>query len=105
MSALPAGITYFATSYDPLDLSSESIDPLGFLGTYVSLADLLLPGFTTVTSVPRYLPMLCAGIALAERLHPRDLGHEQAKSRGKRLQALQHYEKVWAIACGLSRDV
>jgi hypothetical protein len=101
---LPIGLTLFATSYDPLDLASDSIDPLGFLKAYLALADRLLPGFTTVTSVPRYLPMLCAGIHVAERLHPRDEGNEPAKARSRRLEVLRNFEKVWAIACGLAHD-
>jgi len=86
MLGLPSGLTLFATAYDPLDLASDSIDPLGFLRAYLSLADRMLPGFTTVTSVPRYLPMLCAGLRAAERLHPRDEGREPAKARGRRLE-------------------
>ncbi len=104
ISDLPFGLTLFGTAYDPLDLASDSIDPLGFLKAYLTLADRLLPGFTTITSVPRYLPMLCAGIRAAERLHPRDEGREPAKARGKRLEVLRNFEKVWAVACGLARD-
>ena len=48
------GLALFGTTYDPLDLASDSIDPLGFLKAYLALADRLLPGFTTVTGVPRY---------------------------------------------------
>jgi hypothetical protein len=98
------GLMLFATAYDPLDLASDSIDPLGFLRAYLSLADRLLPGFTTVTSVPRYLPMLCAGVRAAERLHPRDKGHEPAKARGRRLEVLRNFEKLWALACGLAEE-
>lgn len=100
----PIGLTLFATAYDPLDLASDSIDPLGFLKAYLSLADRLLPGFTTVTSVPRYLPMLCAGVRIAERLHPRGVGRQTAKARGRRLEVLLNFEKLWAIACGLAEE-
>jgi hypothetical protein len=104
MQGLPAGLTLFATAYDPLDLASDSIDPLGFLRAYLALADRMLPGFTTVTSVPRYLPMLCAGLRAAERQHPRDEGREPAKARGRRLEVLRNFEKLWALACGLAEE-
>jgi len=48
----------FLTAYDSLGGSSGSIDPLGALQTYGALADLLLPGVTTVTNRSRYLSML-----------------------------------------------
>jgi hypothetical protein len=35
----------FSTGYDPLDLASDSVDPLGFLRGYLALADRLLPRF------------------------------------------------------------
>jgi hypothetical protein len=57
----------FLTAYDPLGGSSGSIDPLGALQTYGSLADLLLPGVTTITTRSRYLSMLCAALANAEK--------------------------------------
>ena len=50
----------FWTVYDPLDLASGSIDVLGFQAGYIALANKLLPGFTTVTTSPRYVSMLCA---------------------------------------------
>src|SRR5439155_17573933 len=101
MAGLPFGITIFSTAYDPLDLVATSIDPLGFLKGYLTLADLLLPSLTTVMTVPRYLPMLCAGLKLAQDLHPVDSALEPAKSRSRRLEVLRNFEKVWAVACGL----
>ncbi len=98
------GLNAFATAYDPLDLAADSIDPLGFLRAYLALADRMLPGFTTVTGTPRYLPMLCAGIHAAERLHPRDEAREPAKARGRRLEVLCNFEKVWALSCGLALE-
>ena len=56
----------FLTAYDPLGGSTGSIDPLGALQAYGSLADLLLPGVTTITTRSRYLSMLCAALANAE---------------------------------------
>ena len=102
MTPLPAGLSLFTTPYDPLDLSTDSIDPLGFLKSYLGLADRMLPGFTTVTRVPRYLPMLCSGLLAAQRLHPRDERHEPAKARARRLEVLRNFEKLWALACGLA---
>jgi len=40
----------FITAYDPLGGSTGSIDPPGAMQTYGSLADLLLPGVTTITT-------------------------------------------------------
>lgn len=40
----------FLTAYDPLGGKSGSIDPLGALQSYGALADLLLPGVTTITT-------------------------------------------------------
>ena len=57
----------FLTAYDPLGGSTGSIDPLGALQAYGSLADLLLPGVTTITTRSRYLSMLCAALANAEK--------------------------------------
>ena len=52
----------FLTAYDPLGGSSGSIDPLGALQTYGALADMLLPGVTTIATRSRYLSMLCAAL-------------------------------------------
>ena len=101
---LPNGLSLFATAYDPPDLATDSIGPLGFLKAYLCIADRMLPDFTTVTSVPRYLSMLCAGLLAAERLHPRDEGHEPAKARGRRLDVLRNVEKLWALARGLAEE-
>jgi hypothetical protein len=104
MTRLPVGLLIFATPYDPLDLASDSIDPLGFQRGYLSLADRFLPGFTTVTANPRYLPMLCAGLRAAEKLYPRIVGQQPAKSRQQRSMVLQNFEKLWALACGLAEE-
>jgi hypothetical protein len=42
------------TAYDPLGGTSGSIDPLGAMQTYGALADLLLPGISTITTRSRY---------------------------------------------------
>jgi hypothetical protein len=86
----------FLTAYDPLGGSSGSIDPLGALQTYGALADLLLPGVTTITTRSRYLSMLCAALANAEE-------HRQflpgASGLAQRRKAVEPFERLWALAC------
>lgn len=91
----------FWTAYDPLDLASASIDVLGFQAGYISLADKLLPGFTTVTSWPRYVSMLCAAVTAAEAAFPGS-GHTTVQVRQTRMSAVKSYERAWALACGLA---
>ncbi len=91
----------FLTAYDPLGGSSGSIDPLGALQTYGSLADLLLPGVTTITTRSRYLSMLCAALANAEK-------HRQmlpgASGLSQRRKAVEPFERLWALACVAARE-
>ena len=91
----------FLTAYDPIGGSSGSIDPLGALQAYGSLADLLLPGVTTITTRSRYLSMLCAALANAEkycRLLPGASGLSQRRT------AVEPFERIWALACVAARD-
>jgi hypothetical protein len=92
----------FWTAFDPLDLASGSIDPVGFLGGYLALADRLLPGLTTVTGVPRYASMICAAAGLAAAKIPASEDLRGARLRQKRLPLLKAYERAWALACGLA---
>lgn len=63
---IPAGGgPVFLTSFDPPDLPSASLDPLGFERGYLFLADKILPGLTNVANCPRYFSVLCAGASLA----------------------------------------
>jgi hypothetical protein len=91
----------FLTAYDPLGGSSGSIDPLGALQTYVALADLLLPGITTITTRSRYLSMLCAAVASAEK-------HRQifpgASGLAQRRKAVEPFERLWALACVAAQE-
>ena len=48
-------LSIFWTTYDPLDLASGSLDPLGFARGYLALADRFLPGFTTVSTTSAFL--------------------------------------------------
>lgn len=95
------GFTIFLTAYDPLDLASNSIDVLGFQRGYIALADKILPGFTTVTSFPRYASMLCAAIRTAQDKY-RDSTETPVRLRQQRLEAVKSYERAWALACGLA---
>lgn len=91
-------IRLFLTAYDPLDLASGSIDVLGLQGGYIAMANKFLPGFTTVTTSPRYVSMLCAAVAAAETAFP---GADSAvRLRQERLTAVKSFERAWAIACG-----
>jgi hypothetical protein len=91
----------FWSAYDPLDLASASIDVLGFQAGYIALADKLLPGFTTVTTSPRYVSMLCAAVRAAEAAHP-GAGEATSQLRQARMAALKSYERAWALACGFA---
>ena len=86
----------FLTAYDPIGRSSGSIDPLGALQTYSALADLLLPGVTTITQRSRYLSMVCAALANAESQHTFLPGPQ---GLAQRRRAVEPFERVWALAC------
>jgi hypothetical protein len=91
----------FLTAYDPLGGSSGSIDPLGALQTYGSLAELLLPGVTTITTRSRYLSMLCAALANAEKHRYLLPG---ASGLAQRRKAVEPFERLWALACFAARE-
>jgi hypothetical protein len=93
----------FWTAYDPLDLASGSIDVLGFQAGYLALANKLLPGFTTVTTSPRYVSMLCAAVAAAEAAVSGS-GEAGTRVREARMEAVKSYERAWALACGLTAE-
>src|SRR6516164_4210016 len=90
----------FWTTYDPLDLASGSLDPLGFARGYLALADRLLPSFTTVTTVPRYVSMLCAALKSVQVHHRLESGLASSKVRQERLKLIKSFERAWAFACG-----
>lgn len=91
----------FWTAYDPLDLASGSIDVLGFQAGHIAMANKLLPGFTTVTTSPRYVSMLCAAVVAAEKAVPGG-GDATVRVRQARMEAVKSYERAWALACGLA---
>ena len=90
----------FLTAYDFLGASSGSEDPLGALQTSSSLADLLLPGITTITTRSRYLSMLCAALANVAK-HGRIL--PGASGLSQRRRAIEPFERLWALACVAAR--
>ncbi len=92
----------FWTTYDPLDLASGSLDPLGFARGYLALADRFLPSFTTVTTVPRYVSMLCAALKSVQAHHRPESEMASSKSRQERLKLVKSFERAWALACGLA---
>lgn len=91
----------FWTAYDPLDLASGSIDVLGLQSGYIALANKFLPGFTTVTTSPRYVSMLCAAVAAAEATFP-GIADSAVRLRQARLTAVKSFERAWAVACGFA---
>lgn len=92
----------FWTTYDPLDLASGSLDPLGFARGYLALADRFLPSFTTVTTIPRYVSMLCAALRAVQTHHRHEPGIASSKLRQERLKLVKSFERAWALACGLA---
>ena len=91
----------FLTAFDSISTSSGSIDPLGALQSYVALADLLLPGVTTITNRSRYLSMLCAALKNIEnhrRFPPGPIGVTE------RRKAVEPFERLWAVACVAARE-
>jgi len=96
------GFRVFWTAFDPLDVASGSIDPVGFLRGYLALVDRLLPGLTTVTDVPRYGSMICAAASAAAAEIPASDDLRGAKLRQRRLVLIKAYERAWALACGFA---
>lgn len=97
-------VRVFWSAYDPLDLASGSIDPLGFMGGYVALADRILPGFTTITTVPRYASMMCLALKLARGSVGGGDGHSISEFRRQILEKLKLFERAWGLACGLAEE-
>jgi hypothetical protein len=90
----------FWSAFDPLDMAGDSVDVLGFGAAYVALADRILPGFTTITTIPRYLGMLSYALKLS-RESVND-GDTTASARKLILEQVQLFERKWALACGLA---
>jgi hypothetical protein len=92
-------IETFLTTYDPSDLPGFSVDPLGFEGNYLFLADKILPGLTNVASRPRYFALICTGVLLCGDVidaTPRETIH-------RRQETILRLERFWALANVLAR--
>jgi hypothetical protein len=91
----------FLTAFDPLGGTSGSVDPLGALQAYGALADLLLPGVSTVTTRSRYLAVICRALHNAETRRDLPPG---AAGLNERRKAVEPFERLWALACVAARD-
>src|SRR5690349_1325638 len=71
---------------------------------YVALADRILPGFTTITTVPRYASMLCLALKLArDAVGDGDVQGISARRR-QIIEKLKVFERAWGLACGLAEE-
>lgn len=96
---MSATLPVFLTAFDPAELPGGSLDPVGFTSGYLAIADTLFPGMTAAAAQATYLPMLCAGISLAEA---EDLGALSATAaRKRRIEVGLRFERLWCLACVL----
>lgn len=86
-----------ASLWDPRATSSGSIDPMGALRVYTSIATVLFPGVTTVTTRVRYLSWLCSGLRVLDELPGAPTG---ARAAVKRRGQLLAWERILALATG-----
>jgi hypothetical protein len=87
------------SAWDPRATSSDSIDPLGALRAYTSMAEFLLPGVTTITSRVRYLSWVCLGLYLLDEVGGAPTGGTAGRSRRQRLLP---WERFLALATAYS---
>lgn len=85
------------SAWDPRATSSGSIDPLGALRAYTTIAQYLVPGATTITTRVRYLSWLCAGLCLLEEVPGAPSGGTAGRSRRQRLLP---WERLLALSTG-----
>ena len=85
------------SAWDPRATSSGSLDPLGALRAYTAIATTLLPGATTITTRPRYLSWVCAGLRLLDELPDAPHGGQAGRARRKRILP---WERLVALATG-----
>lgn len=95
-----ARLPVFLTAYDPAELPGGTLDPLGFTGGYLALADALFPGMTAAAAQATYFPMLCAGLWIAESQGAL-AGLTAAEARKRRIDVAQRFERLWALAGAL----
>jgi hypothetical protein len=98
-----AALPVFLSAYDPAELPGGTVDPLGFTTGYLALADALLPGMTAAAGQATYLPMLCAGIWIAESEGALS-GLSAAAARKRRIDVALRFERLWALACALQTE-
>ena len=87
----------FVSAWDPRATASGSIDPLGALRPYTTIATTLLPGVTTITSRARYLSWVCAGLRLLDELPNAPSGGRAGRTRRRRILS---WERLVALATG-----
>ena len=87
----------FVSAWDPRATASGSIDPLGALRPYTTIATTLLPGVTTITSRARYLSWVCAGLRLLDELPNAPSGGRAGRARRRRILS---WERLVALATG-----
>ncbi len=95
-------IVPFITAFDPASKIAGSVDPLGALQSYGALADLLLPGITTITNRSRYLSMICAAL-LNSTTHHKSFPHG-SMGLVLRRKSIKKFERLWALACVAARE-
>ncbi len=95
-----APLPVFLTAYDPAELPGGTVDPLGFTAGYLVLADLLFPGMTAAAAQATYLPMLCAGLAIADA-EGGITGLSASAARKRRIEVGLRCERLWALASAL----
>lgn len=83
------------SAWDPRATSSGSLDPLGALRAYTAIATTLLPGATTITTRPRYLSWVCAGLRLLDELPDAPRGGQAGRARRRRVLP---WERLVALA-------
>lgn len=88
----------FVSAWDPRAATSGSIDPLGALRSFTTIATTLLPGVTTITSRIRYLSWVCAGLRLLDDLPNPPSGGRAGRARRQKILA---WERLVALATGI----
>jgi hypothetical protein len=86
------------SAWDPMAAVSGSIDPLGALRPYTTIATTLFPGITTITTRVRYLSWVCAGLRLLDETPNAPTGGRSGRARRQRVLA---WERLVALATGM----
>lgn len=78
------------STFDPLEESIDSDDPLGFGAAVLHLAEQLVPGLSVTTTRLRYYAMLCGGVHLVAE-------HAPQADEQRRRELFLRWEKLWAL--------